>query len=68
MDAFTWIIIAALGVCVAMHFFGHSHGHAGGAGHQADGGKEKQDRHEPKKSGRHASHAGSSGHRRGGCH
>ena len=35
MDAFTWIIIAALGACLFMHVFGHKHGHRAGDEHEA---------------------------------
>jgi hypothetical protein len=72
MDAFTWILILALGACVLMHFFGHGHGHGRGedAEHPAHKGKHKHEEAEDGGSRERASHAAASGHRqrRGGCH
>lgn len=68
MDAFSWIILLALGACVLLHLVGHGHGHDHGGqpgrheseGQSADAAGSAADREKV---------APASGHRHaGGCH
>jgi Protein of unknown function (DUF2933) len=70
MDAFTWIIIVALGLCLLMHLFGHGHSHGGNAERQGHSSKQKYGGAEKGRSDEHDSHTADAGHRhgRGGCH
>ncbi len=70
MDAFSWVIIVALGACVLMHLFGHGHGH----GTKGRSQEEEHPGHAPSHRGEDKTDrvmsGTSSGHRhgRGGCH
>ena len=65
MDAFTWIIIVALGLCLLMHLFGHGHSHGRNAERQARSSKQEYDGTEEGRSDEHNSHTAGAGHRHG---
>lgn len=79
MDAFTLIVLIALGLCVLMHVFGHGHGHArgdtGGRDHQAsrpggaaDHGDHGKASDGESRRGRGTATMGGHRHGGGGCH
>lgn len=70
MDAFTWIIILVLGVCILMHFRGHGHGPGAHADQRAGPGARIEGEENAEETGDHASQAGDSEDRHGccGCH
>lgn len=75
MDAFSLIVLLALGACVLLHLFGHGHGHSRGSSghgdHAAQTGK-PEDIGESARAAQSASRreaAAGSRHRHGrGCH
>ncbi len=70
MDAFTWLVIVALGVCVLMHLFGHGHSHGGHKREDTDSRPGHRRAVQDDGSADHAEPPVGSGraHRRGGCH